>query len=62
MQKKETKTLFKSSWKYSEAPESTSHIQIQKKYDLYINGEFTKPIKGKYFDTINPANEEKFLV
>jgi len=59
MQKKETKTLFKSSWKYSEAPESTSHIQIQKKYDLYINGEFTKPIKGKYFDTINPANEEK---
>ena len=30
-----------------------------KKYDLYIDGEFTKPVKGKYFDTINPANDEK---
>jgi aldehyde dehydrogenase (NAD+) len=58
MQKKETKKLFKSSWNYSEAPESISHIQIQKKYDLYIDGKFTKPVKGKYFDTINPANEE----
>ena len=59
MQKKETKGLFKASWKYSEAPESTSHIHVQKKYDLYIDGEFTKPVKGKYFDTINPANDEK---
>ena len=59
MQKKETKDLFKASWNYSEAPESTSHIKIQKKYDLYIDGKFTKPFKGKYFDTINPATEEK---
>ncbi len=62
MQKKGTKDLFKASWKYSEAPESTGHIQIQKKYDLYINGKFTKPVKGKYFDTINPANDEKISV
>jgi aldehyde dehydrogenase (NAD+) len=62
MAKKETKDLFKASWKYSEAPESTSHIQIQKKYDLYIDGKFTKPVKGKYFDTINPANDEKISV
>jgi aldehyde dehydrogenase (NAD+) len=59
MQKKETQKLFKSSWNYSEAPESTGHIQIQKKYDLFIDGKFTKPVKGKYFDTINPANDEK---
>jgi len=62
MAKKETKDLFKASWKYSEAPESTSHIQIQKKYDLYIDGKFTKPVKGKYFNTINPANDEKISV
>jgi aldehyde dehydrogenase (NAD+) len=62
MPKKETKDLFKASWKYSEAPESTSHIQIQKKYDLYIDGKFTKPVKGKYFDTINPANDEKISI
>ena len=59
MQQKESKNLFKSSWKYSEAPESTSHVQIQKKYDLYIDGKFTKPLKGKYFYTVNPANDEK---
>lgn len=59
MPKKESKDLFKASWKYSEAPENTSHIQIQKKYDLYIDGKFAKPVKGKYFDTINPANDEK---
>ena len=62
MPKKETKDLFKASWIYSEAPESTSHIQIQKQYDLYIDGKFTKPVKGKYFDTINPANDEKISV
>jgi aldehyde dehydrogenase (NAD+) len=62
MQKKENKDLFKASWKYSKAPESTGHIQIQKKYDLYIDGKFTKPVKGKYFDTINPANDEKISV
>ncbi|MEJ2617532.1 MAG: aldehyde dehydrogenase family protein [Ignavibacteriaceae bacterium] len=59
MQKKESKELFKASWKYSEAPESTGHIKIQKKYDLYIDGKFTKPLRGKYFNTINPANDKK---
>ena len=54
-----TNTTFKSSWKYAEAPESTDHIQIKKQYDLYIDGKFVKPAKGKYFDTINPANDQK---
>ncbi|MDP2365947.1 MAG: aldehyde dehydrogenase family protein [Ignavibacteria bacterium] len=50
---------FKASWTYDEAPESTEHIQIKKQYDLYIDGNFVKPVKGKYFDTINPANDKK---
>ncbi|MEN8123551.1 MAG: aldehyde dehydrogenase family protein [Bacteroidota bacterium] len=49
---------FKASWSYDPAPESTDHIQLQKKYDLYIDGKFIKPESGKYFDTINPANDE----
>uniref|UniRef100_UPI00286A5C3B aldehyde dehydrogenase family protein n=1 Tax=Roseateles sp. TaxID=1971397 RepID=UPI00286A5C3B len=32
---------------------------INKQYDLFINGEWQKPLSNKYFDTINPANEEK---
>lgn len=51
--------MFKASWAYNEAPESIDHIQLKKKYDLYIDGKFTKPVKGKYFDTIDPSNNEK---
>ena len=58
-----TKTIekdpFKATWNYQEAPESTDHIHIKKQYDLYIDGKFTKPINGKYFDTINPATNKK---
>lgn len=45
-------------WNYASAPESTSHINIKKKYDLYIDGKWVKPSSGKYFKTTNPATEE----
>ena len=50
---------FNTGWQYAPAPESTGHIHIKPQYDLFINGKFVKPASGKYFDTINPANEEK---
>ncbi len=53
------KSIFKASWTYDEAPESTDHVQIKKQYDLYIGGEFIKPTNGKYFDTIDPSNNKK---
>lgn len=46
-------------WSYAPSPESTSHISLKKQYDLFIDGKFVKPSSGKYFDTINPATEEK---
>lgn len=45
-------------WNYSSSLEGTAHIQLQKKYDLFIGGKFVKPHSGKYFDTINPATGE----
>jgi aldehyde dehydrogenase (NAD+) len=48
-----TKELF--TWSYAPAPESADHVQLQKQYELFINGKFVKPQSGKYFDTINPA-------
>ena len=48
---------FNTDWKYAPAPESTDHIKLKKKYDLFINGKFV-PGSGKYFETINPATEE----
>ena len=60
MAKKEKKNLeFFTDWKYAPAPESTDHISFKKQYDLFINGKFVKPNSGKYYDTINPATEEK---
>ena len=53
------KLKFNSGWEYAPAPESTSHIKLQDRYDLFINGKFVKPSSGKYFDTINPATETK---
>ena len=45
--------------KYAPAPESKASAKIDAKYDLFINGKFEKPLSKKYFDTINPATEEK---
>lgn len=45
-------------WEYAPSLEGTSHIQLKKKYDLFIGGKWVKPSSGKYFQSINPANEE----
>jgi aldehyde dehydrogenase (NAD+) len=50
---------FSSDWSYAPSLESTSHIKLKKKYDLFIDGKFVKPKSNKYFETINPATEEK---
>jgi len=55
---KSKKTEDSTSWLYSPSPESTSHIHLKESYDLYINGKWEKPSSGKYFDSINPANEK----
>src|ERR1700751_1439684 len=53
------KLKFNSGWEYAPAPESKSHIKLKDRYDLFINGRFVRPLSGKYFETINPATEEK---
>jgi len=57
--KKATGLKFSTDWSYAPAPESKDHVQLRKKYDLFINGKFIKPKRGNYFETINPANAEK---
>ena len=49
---------FDSGWQYSPAPESTDHIRIDKRYGLFIGGDFVEPEEGGYFATLNPATEE----
>ncbi len=59
MNKKIDKNTFNSSWSYDSAPESTNHIKLKKQYDLFIDGKYSKPVKEKYFETINPSDNKK---
>jgi len=62
MAKKKTKSVrvnFNTSWEYAPAPEARNHVRLEKRYELFINGKFVAPRSGKYFDTINPADETK---
>ena len=55
MATKEKLLDFTSAWEYSPALESTDHIHLKKRYELFINGEFVKPKSRKYFNTENPS-------
>ena len=50
--------LFGDLWEFDPAPE-TADPKIKARYDLFIDGAFVRPRSGKYFDSINPANERK---
>ena len=54
-----SKVDINKNWNYAAAPENTAHIKLKKKYDLFIGGDFVKPLSKKYFDTVNPANGEQ---
>lgn len=43
-------------WEYTRSSESKDHIRLNERYDLFIGGKWVKT--KKYFDTINPSNEE----
>jgi aldehyde dehydrogenase (NAD+) len=47
------------SWPLAPAPESKDHFTLKQQYELFIGGKWTAPKSGTYFDTINPANEQK---
>ena len=57
MEKKINNNPF--TWNYSPAVETKEHIQINPQYNLFINGKFVKPNSKTFFDTYNPATEEK---
>ena len=50
----------KTNWEYAPSIESTDHINLKKRYGLFINGKWVSPSSKKYFKTINP-NDEKVI-
>ncbi|PKP50097.1 MAG: betaine-aldehyde dehydrogenase [Bacteroidetes bacterium HGW-Bacteroidetes-12] len=57
-----TKININKGWDFAPSLESTDHISIKKQYELFIDGKWVKPTSGKYFDSINPATEEKLAL
>lgn len=55
----ERRLTFGDKWDYAPAPEDSKNYAIAPKHELFINGKFVTPTSGKYFDSINPATEEK---
>lgn len=49
------KSEFAAFLDYAPAPESSEHIEIRDRYHHFINGDFTEPVKKRYFKSINPA-------
>jgi aldehyde dehydrogenase (NAD+) len=56
---KERRLGFGQKWEYAPAPEAFEHIKVSPRHELFINGKFIAPRSGKYFDSLNPATEEK---
>src|SRR6266403_4431081 len=55
----ERRLSFGDKWSYAPAPEAHDYIKLQKRYPLFIGGKFVAPRSGKYFESLNPATEEK---
>ncbi|MDA8634312.1 aldehyde dehydrogenase family protein [Verrucomicrobiales bacterium] len=49
---------FGSAFEYAPAPESTP-VKLKKQYELFIDGEFVAPSRGKYFGSVNPATGKR---
>src|SRR6266436_1932096 len=56
---KERRLVFGNKWDYAPAPETFDYIKIPPRHELFIDGKFLAPHSGKYFESLNPATEEK---
>ncbi len=56
---KDRKLNFGNKWDFAPAPEDSKSYVIASQHELFINGKFVAPSSGKYFESINPATEQK---
>ncbi len=46
-------------WTWAPAPESTDHVDLRDRCGLFIDGEFREAADRRWFETTNPATEQK---
>jgi aldehyde dehydrogenase (NAD+) len=56
---KERRLSFGNKWDYAPAPEAFEYIKVPPRHELFINGRFVPPHSEKYFESLNPATEER---
>src|SRR6185312_16760428 len=56
---KDRRLNFGAKWDYAPAPEESKNYVIAPRHELFINGKFVAPRSKKYFDSVNPATEQK---
>ena len=56
---KERRLNFGNKWDFAPAPEDSKNYVIAPRHELFINGKFVAPHSGNYFDSLNPATEQK---
>ncbi len=56
---KDRRLNFGAKWDYAPAPEDSKNYVIAPRQELFINGKFVAPRSKKYFDSVNPATEQK---
>ncbi|HEX7654049.1 MAG TPA: aldehyde dehydrogenase family protein [Verrucomicrobiae bacterium] len=56
---KDRRLNFGSKWEYAPAPEDAKGYAIAPRHELFIGGKFVAPKSAAYFDSVNPATEQK---
>ena len=50
---------FGDAWTYAPSIEARDHVKLASRYELFVGGRWVAPSSGRYFETLNPATEEK---
>jgi aldehyde dehydrogenase (NAD+) len=58
LQKRQDRSPVPSAFEYAPAPESRDVVRLEKRYGLFIGGEFVEPHSGEFQPSISPATEE----
>jgi aldehyde dehydrogenase (NAD+) len=58
LERKQDRSPVPSGFDYAPAPESRDVVRLEKRYGLFIGGEFVEPRSGEFHPSVSPATEE----
>jgi aldehyde dehydrogenase (NAD+) len=58
VERRQARSPVPSAFEYAVAPESREIVHLEKRYGLFVGGEFVEPRSGEFHPSISPATEE----